>query len=294
MKSELECICVAFLVFLIFAESTKSVTYKDRYEVLDIGASKGGSAAAIADILKINKTTDVLGIDLSATKVEECISHGVTCIQQDILNWHQPPKVKGVTSFHVYEHLPTMAVAKAIWNASTSISEYFNYFRGPSFDDEVYLRKLKFHRYYENWHGHTLHLNSSNLLDLIRASDKKYYSYVILQGIPIANSSSTAIQAHGSKRDLHFHDAIKHIHKKFVKYDIPIYQEMRALVLHKAPLGYKVDKVWHEILDWMRKSHGVVSYCAVEGMTKNQASNETSNDCVARMSCIMEPHLCKK
>lgn len=181
-----------------------------------------------------------------------------------------------------------MTIAKAIWNASTATAENFNYFRGPSFDNENYLRELGFfHRYHENWSGHKLHLNSSNfLIDVIRASDKKPYAHIILQGSPIANSYSDIIQPKGSRSNLNHHDTRSHLSKAYVNFTIPLYEEMRAIVLHKPPLEYHIFKLWREIIKWMQRSQATISFRIIEDKYL------ANDDCLQGVKCAVQPDQC--
>lgn len=94
-------LCVILLSSLATVIVSTNEIRNNQYEVLDIGASKGGSATAIAQIFEIDKKDKVLGINLDPIKVKLCKSKNLTCILQNILNWSFSLRVKGVTSFHV-------------------------------------------------------------------------------------------------------------------------------------------------------------------------------------------------
>ena len=82
-----------------------------KFEVVDIGASNGGSIDAISHITGV-PSTGIVGLDISRSKVERCTSGGRHCLEIDVntlASEIHEPLVNGVTLFHVLEHINTVA-----------------------------------------------------------------------------------------------------------------------------------------------------------------------------------------
>jgi len=232
----------------------------DPITVLDIGASKGGSVLFLHDALKQLKKknlTDLytLGIDNNPSKVREC-NHALSkynnlrCMHQDALELSDEvvstkissSSIKGVTMWHVLEHMPTCQLAKKMWTQTANVVTKFSSFRGPEFDNEHILnQQYGYHRYYANWTGHTCHFNSTMLQDAILSSsstsnNKKLYAYLIVVGRPITSSSSTVLLLNGSARDSqHYNPEIHPKKKNAIMYDLfdtVFYEEMRACAIY--------------------------------------------------------------
>lgn len=93
--------------------------------------------------------------------MKKCINSGHECIRGDATRLSQNKiKVKGTTMWRVLEHLPTFEMSRATWIESSAIFTLFSSLRGPVFDQAEVLSKAGFHRYYENWRGHTCHWNA--------------------------------------------------------------------------------------------------------------------------------------
>ena len=152
-----------------------------KFEVVDIGASNGGSIDAISHIIGV-PSTRIVGLDISRDKVEKCTSGGRNCLEIDVntlASEIHEPLVNGVTLFHVLEHINTVAkgrrddpsrldakLASSVLVSAAKIAKDFVYFRGPNFDNQPALFAQNLIRYYEGWYGHSCHFNST---DLVRA-----------------------------------------------------------------------------------------------------------------------------
>ena len=253
------------------------------FSILDIGASSGGSSNFLREAYKntLGSTFGAgktLGLDIDPAKVKKCINSGHECIRGDATRLSQNKiKVKGTTMWHVLEHLPTCEMSRAIWKESSAISTLFSSLRGPVFDQAEVLSKAGFHRYYENWRGHTCHWNASMLVDTINASEKTL-SHLVVFLQPILDSDHEAVLPNGAKQDSHTYDATVHPPKPEtpVQFDEVVYREMRAVAVYDSRIKYSEDIVEFEtalaIRDVVRPlllKEGKVFSCRFPGVTVN-------------------------
>uniref|UniRef100_A0A7S1UW78 Uncharacterized protein n=1 Tax=Grammatophora oceanica TaxID=210454 RepID=A0A7S1UW78_9STRA len=184
------------------------------YDVLDIGASKGGSftflEAAVQSTLKGSQSLShfqsrTLGLDIDPAKVDICNSDpSRTCIQGDVLKLQEVSNsVAGTTMWHVLEHMPDCDLAMSIWQKASQVASSFTSFRGPVFDDAAYLSQLGFHRYYEDWTGHTCPFDSAMISRAIETSPKQPRVALVIVSKPIDNSTSDVILPTEAARNSH-------------------------------------------------------------------------------------------
>ena len=213
------------------------------YTILDFGASSGGSSTFLDEAYKgtvgspfgAGKT---LGLDIDPVKVAKCVGSGHECIRGDAMRISRNgAKVKGSTMWHVLEHLPTCEMSRSIWEKSSVISILFSSFRGPAFDQAEILRKAGFHRYYENWRGHTCNWDALMLVDAISNSSKTVGHLVVFMQ-PIVDSDHEAVLPSGSKPDSQTYDAEIHPTKPTppVKFHEVVYREVRAVAVYDLRL----------------------------------------------------------
>jgi hypothetical protein len=219
------------------------------YDIIDIGASTGGSTNFMSKALlknvpdfdrreAINSRT--LGIDRDERKVALARLRHVDSIQADICKLSRSTieatcrrPVRGVTMWHVLEHMPACDIASDIWIRSAQLVREFSSFRGPSFDDKAVLMPSGTHRYYENWHGHTCHLNSSMLLRTIRTVDRGVIEVLLLSKI-IQSTASGVLLPNGANPESHQYDPRIHPVKESFALEQPVYEEMRACVVYSS------------------------------------------------------------
>lgn len=224
--------------------NSSSVSLLEDYDVLDIGASKGrGSMEFLLRALTynfgVNKTQEykpkTLGIDIDERKVALCKAAGNDCIVGDATKLNtskSTTKVDGITTWHALEHMPNCKLAEDIWQKSSLAARHFTLFHGPNFDDQYALGS--FHRYYENWTGHTCHFNSTLLERSIRTSLNPSTRFIIVASKPIHSSNSSVILPKGSSRNSHHYDTSIHAPKENYTFPIIMYEEMRACAMYKS------------------------------------------------------------
>jgi len=220
------------------------------YDIIDIGASTGGSTTFMSKALlknvpdfdrreAINSRT--LGIDRDKRKVALARLRNVDSIQADICKLSRSSiedtcgrPIRGVTMWHVLEHMPACDIASDIWIRSAQLVREFSSFRGPSFDDRAVLMPSGTHRYYENWHGHTCHFNSTLLLNSIQTADKRGTVELLVLSKVIGSTSSEVLLPDGSAPDSHRYDPLIHPKKSVFDLEQPVYEEMRACVVYSS------------------------------------------------------------
>jgi len=266
--------------------------------VLDVGSSNGGSMHFIENALKrelgknkINELNPfVLGLDNHPEKVKTCkesvASKNLDCIEQDILAFSNEQiakisngKVKGITAWHVMEHMPDCHVAKQIWGKVSRIAQNFISFRGPAFDDEDILHESGFLRYYENWTGHPCHFNSTMLKDSIIESSKSKIStsHIIINHKPMYSSRSNVILPVGSANDSHHYNPKIHPPKNIHNFKNVLHEEMRACVIYDDITQQKLIHIYSALClkDALSANNNpkIIS-CSVPGIDSN-------NECLA-------------
>jgi len=241
------------------------------FDVLDIGASKGGGSiqfltTAIKKHRLAKNDTRTLGIDIDPYKVKECLSKNHTCMEGNVLQLQalNDTTVSGTTMWHVLEHMPTCDVAKEIWLKSSSIATKFALFHGPVFDNEHVLRQAGFHRFYEDWTGHSCHFDSNMLIGAIESSPKTPTAYIVVLLKPITSSENNVILPHGAEIDSHHYDPSLHPPKpNVVEFSSPIYEEMRACAIFESldELSLYSALAVDDVLGVMGRFSGVIVKC---------------------------------
>lgn len=218
-------------------------------DVLDIGSNLGGSVSFMENALnqvlrdshKRSIVVKVLGVDKDPKKVSSATANGAHVVEADVLQTSIVDleklcqgRVMGVTVWHVLEHMPDCAVASAIWRKASKLVREFISFRGPSFDDFARLRDLGFHRYYEDWHGHTCEYTSRLLLESLYATSRPIEAAIVILSKPITSSDSRVILPRGSVSDSHHYDPARHPSKVSLPFEVPFYEEMRACIVYRT------------------------------------------------------------
>ena len=225
------------------SKTSSSVRLPEGYDMLDIGASKGRGSIdflkhALVKVFGAKLSTEYnpksLGIDIDEQKVIACKKAGGDCIVGDVTKLKssksEATKVDGITIWHVLEHMPNCKIAEDIWKQSSLMARHFTSFHGPNFDDQYVLEH--FHRYYEDWTGHSCHFNSTMLEHSIRTSVNPAHQFLIIAAKPIRSTVSPIIIPKGSKRNSHHYNESIHPTKLVKTFPIVIYEEMRACAIY--------------------------------------------------------------
>jgi len=201
-------------------------------QYLDIGSSIGGSIQRLEHLVQSATKTDkkvVLGVDVSDKKVYKCNRNSSKmrprCVKADLRELfssnraHHGPIVKGTQMLDILEHInrrtamqpplwrrrgitrngthfdtASHEVAIELWKATCAASTDFCYMQGPSFDNELKLRKQGFMLYWQAWNVHTAHVNSTSLLNAM-LYDKRAGTRIVLllKRIDYSNHSNVLV-----------------------------------------------------------------------------------------------------
>jgi len=289
---------------------------------LDFGASNGGSTKWLGGWTnRAGVSGKVAGVDIDSKKVDDCKSSGQLCVLADITKYSgdNHPIVDGVTIFHVLEHVGTPlnnmdirdlplsrrrssrglfydterpSAAQKVWQAASLLPKSFIYFRGPSFDNERYLRSKKFVTYFQQWHGHTCHLNSSNLAEaMVSARSTTFQIIILLNRILNSSHSSILVRSNPDPRcgddsacDLHPYPSNSEgsYHPKPdppILFESPLYAEMRALSIFDTRMSVSSASMVLDIAKAITK--GESASC----ITMCRSSN---TDCGNKEACLGE------
>jgi len=279
------------------------VSIPDGYDILDVGASKGGSTQFLWKALRHyfgdsgaqEFGPKVLGIDIDQHKVDICKKSGSNCILGDVTKLdvnETSKKVHGTTAWHILEHMPTCKTSEEIWQRSSMVANHFSSFHGPDFDNKELLntKKGNFHRFFENWHGHPCHFNSTMLDHAIRTSPRVAHSYLIVGIGRIVSSSSDWILPEGSVAESHKYNKKEHPAKINVLFAKRLHEEMRACAIYDKPTDEKGGGlsllsalcIMDTLVFGLRPSD--VVYCRSAGTA--QTVNKSDNDDGALSSCL--------
>ncbi len=198
------------------------------YDFVDFGASKGGSI----DFAKFYLGgKNGLGIDISTEKIEAMIASGYDCIHGDITNLENIPddSVRFVVLSHVLEHLYNIEdISKSIKEA-LRIATDFVFIQGPYFDGDEYLKQHGLKFYWSDWHGHTYHLTTQDL-DNILEDTQTVHRYKSFYREEVKDSSSPYIHPIDSPIDQHDYDSQKHPPKDTIHFTQKMYKEIICIV----------------------------------------------------------------
>ena len=192
-------------------------------DFLDFGASKGGS---IDFAIRSLGGKSGLGVDNDSAKVARMRSLGYACLEADITRLDMPAdSVRFVVMSHILEHLPGMDTVRRTLESAARVATDFLYIQGPYFDadDALATQGLKF--YWSDWHGHTCHLTTWELMELLH--ELGLASYVLQGRVPVTGSSDPTIHPLASPRDQHDYQQEVHPAKPAVVFAPP---------LHKRPI----------------------------------------------------------
>ncbi|MBT6472189.1 MAG: methyltransferase domain-containing protein [Candidatus Marinimicrobia bacterium] len=193
------------------------------FDFIDFGASKGG---CIEFAKRSLKGKNGLGVDISPQKVLQMQNLGYECVEGDITCLDNIPdkSVRFVTISHVLEHLPSISHIEKTLKEAIRISTDFIFIHGPYFDEDDYLADHGLKFYWSDWHGHTYHLRT-NELDEIITNKITINQHKIMARVPVIDSSDPCIHPIESPIDQHDYNEDQHPIKKTLGFNRPIYKE---------------------------------------------------------------------
>lgn len=202
------------------------------YDFIDLGASSGGSLIWAA---KAFGGTG-LGVDLSEEKVEAARAAGHLMLTADARDINLPDgSVRFCTAMDFLEHLPSLEDAAAVVQSAVRLARDFVFIALPNFDNEALLRQRKLKRYYTDWSGHSLHLRTTQLDEILQATG--HTARVFRYG-EMFDTWDRCIIPTSAPRNSSFYDPGKHDPKPFVI--LPrkkIYQRTLAVLVKRSDLS---------------------------------------------------------
>ena len=207
--------------------------YLSQFDFLDFGASNGGSIDFARQHLGGDRG---LGIDIHRAKVSKMRERGYDCVQGDITRLALSDKsVRFVIISHLLEHLPNRYIVKKAIENAARVATDFLYIQGPFFDADGYLRELGMKYFYSDWAGHTCHLKTTELRQILRdlgLSEGLYFGVS-----PTDSSADPFIHPFVSPQNQQKYDSAKHPAKEIVDFKRCVYKEMVAIL----PLRDEID-----------------------------------------------------
>lgn len=198
-------------------------THTDLSEVdfLDFGASKGGS---IDFAIRSLGGKSGLGVDNDGAKVARMQSLGYACLEADITSLDMPAdSVRFVVMSHILEHLPGLDTVRRTIASAARVATDFIYIQGPYFDADDALATQGFKFYWSDWHGHTFHLTTWELIGLL--DELGLANYALFGRVPVADSSDPTIHPLASPRDQHDYRPQLHPPKPTVVFAPPLHKQ---------------------------------------------------------------------
>ncbi len=200
------------------------------YDFLDFGCSAGGS---IERSMRLFGGRRGLGLDLSEEKVAATRHAGYDAVVQDVtdIDGHEDC-VRFVTMAHFLEHLPGIAEARSCVESAVLAAREFVFIRQPFFDADGDLFQHGLKLYWSHWIGHSLHMTSLELHDVLRPllRSGRIHRFAIYAQGPIADSSNDAVHSIDSPIDQHEWDADVHPGKPAVSFRGNTYRQLKAMV----------------------------------------------------------------
>ncbi|GFH62041.1 hypothetical protein CTEN210_18517 [Chaetoceros tenuissimus] len=192
--------------------------------------------------------------------------------------------IRGNTYWHVLEHIPNCELAKEMWVKAAGLSRSFSSFHGPAYDDEMYAANempSDYHRFYENWHGHKCHFNSTMLEDAMKRT-LKTKAYIIVNHGPITSTDHTHILPKGTPKDSGKYDPKIHLPKESKPLDKILYEEMWGCAIYddiQQTKGMSIFSAFciHDTMMCNKKSsgHKIVS-CSFQQYTGEECALQLS------------------
>jgi len=198
--------------------------YMKDFDFVDLGA-KHGSMKRYA--FNSFNGQNGLHFELNPDCIEEMKKEEIPCVQADISNLDLPEDcVDFVISTHTIEHLPSKEHIKEMLKTSKKAARDFIYITWPSFDSEEYLNNNGFFKFFsQHGHGHTCHITSSELKEILDELDLEYEFRAWYR---LDNSNHESIVWLDKSTD-----------RVDINFEIPVYDENVCLIKIQDSFKYK-------------------------------------------------------
>ena len=126
----------------------------DRYDFLDLGASRGGSIRFCEKRFGARRG---LGVDNDPSKAAEARAAGIDVVVGDATDLRIRKGVAFVSMLDFLEHLPNLDAVRAVLTSAAEAATDFLFIRHPSFEGEGLVEGLGVRQYWWHWSGHPAH-----------------------------------------------------------------------------------------------------------------------------------------
>lgn len=203
----------------------------DQFDFVDFGCSSGGSMEFACGKLGGKRG---IGIDIDPSKVQSCRERGYDAAVADVttLDGLRYPNIRFAVLSHFLEHLASVDLARSCLHSAVSVSEEFVLVRQPFFDADSYLAQLGFRLYWSDWTGHKNHMKSTDFHLILRdlLIRKRIQRYILFFRGKIEDSNNECIHHVSSPRNQGVWEASKHVPKRYINFDVPVYKEVGVLI----------------------------------------------------------------
>ena len=200
------------------------------YEFLDFGCSAGGSLKRYGKMFQAEGKG--LGLDISPEKVRLTREEGFNAEICDITKLQLNDKIRFGIMHHFLEHIPNIQDVNIIVEKACSVIDDFLLIRQPYYDADPYLFSHGFKFFWSNWKGHPNHMTllefHNMLMPLVSKGLIKRFS--LYGQYPVTSSEDPTIHNLDSKIDQHDWNIEEHTPKRIIKFTIPVYKEVLAII----------------------------------------------------------------
>lgn len=195
------------------------------YKFLDVGCKNGSSFIGVSKRYKY-KPEQGIGIDINKKHVNDFIKTGNHAIIADAQDIPFPDNSFELVIFnHVLEHMPNeeagfRALAECIRVSSKTVVLGL-----PFFDEDEYLRKLKFKTFYSDWSGHGNKIYLKKILEFISG---KQFNLTMKK--KITDSFAVEILPINAPRNSLEYNQELHGIKDYVEFDREIWREYEIVI----------------------------------------------------------------
>jgi predicted RNA methylase len=197
----------------------------DRYDFIDLGASKGGSLEHCRKRLGARRG---IGVDIDAAKVRTARDAGLDVVVGDATRLGVQDCVRFVSMLDFLEHLPDLAAVEAALRSAARAATDFLYVKHPSFEGGEYLESLGLCQYWWMWSGHTCHLTVADFHRIFARLGLT--DYTIRYQEQVTASDHPSIIAATTPRNMQAHDPETHPPKPYVRFSRPVWRLQEILV----------------------------------------------------------------
>lgn len=200
------------------------------YKFLDVGCKNGsrngGSFIGVSNRYKYTPDQGI-GIDINKKHVNDFIKTGNHAIIASADNIPFPDNSFELVIFnHVLEHMPDEESGFNALSECIRVSSKMIFLGLPFFDEDEYLKSLKFKTFYSDWSGHTNKVHLKKILEFISG---KQFSLNMKK--KITDSFAVEILPINGPRNSTEYNQELHGIKNYVEFDREIWREYEMMIM---------------------------------------------------------------